>query len=119
MNESISKTLAAIRALPENIVMAHCTAWTMDDHPMETNDLKTLADEYESMREMCEAAGEDSELWFGEKSVMKFYDGKWRTDGSTYFDGFGNRLYHQEGWDSPVEAFKALQPNPAPDGGRK
>lgn len=69
-------------------------------------ELRQTVERWEKLNAECE---EDSEIWMGDRSMMKFVDGKWRTDGGYSFDAQDNRVYNQSGWDSPLDAFEALK----------
>ena len=102
MNESINKTLAAIRALPTGTFL-YADKRTVTEGEflaLKSADLIALADEYESMRLMLEAAT-DIELNCGS---LERVSGVWRA--ITDLNDEDRDLYP---FDTPQAAFKALQ----------
>lgn len=113
---TIDETITAIKAMPDCEMVDDVNFGQNHSVWLDSDDLKALADELTRLREnerryeaMFARCDEDSELWFVDNSILLCSDRKWRTGGSSYFDGFGNRHYFQDGWDTALEAFEAME----------
>jgi len=102
----------AIKGLPDNLRFAVMQNDTLVAVPAGTTDgLKALVAENESLKEqvdMLNNTSYDTEIWFSdEHAIIKYDDGKWRTNGSYEWVG-NNKRFIQDGWDSAIDAYKSL-----------